>query len=74
MGGATNKFNDNFDTLFLYSKSSDYTFHYQVKEKYSIFYYRHEDKLRDNKLFYKELKDTKDSLIFSKIKQAEKNL
>jgi adenine-specific DNA-methyltransferase len=72
MGGATQKYNSNFDTILFYAKNKDYIFNYQTKDKFSIFYYRHKDKIRDNKLFYGEIKDTKDSLIFSKIKQAVK--
>jgi len=72
MGGATKKYNSNFDTLFLYSKTSEYQFNYQTNEKYSIFYYRHQSKVRNNKLYFEDLKNTKDSLIKSKIKQAEK--
>lgn len=72
MGGATKKYNSNFDTLLLYSKTTEYTFNYQTNEKYSIFYYRHQSKVRNNKLYYGDLKDTKDSLIKSKIRQAEK--
>ncbi len=72
MGGATKKYNSNFDTIFLYSKSDKYIFNYQTKEKFSIFYYRHKDKIKNNKLYYGDIKNTKDSLIFSKINQAAK--
>ena len=72
MGGATKKYNSNFDTVLFYTKSDKYIFNYQTKDKYSIFYYRHKDKIRDNKLYYGDIKDTKDSLIKSKINQATK--
>jgi DNA modification methylase len=58
--------------VLFYSKSENFNFNYQTKDKFSIFYYRHKDKIKNNKLYYADIKDTKDSLIFSKIKQAAK--
>ena len=73
MGNPKRIFRKNSDTILFYSKDQDKSFFNEVSlGKPSIFYDRHKKLVKDNKLYYRDIKNTNDSLMRNKIKTFEK--
>lgn len=74
IGVSNNKFTSNTDTVFLYSKSDKYNFNFIVSEKPNEIFGRFRDIVRNNKIYYRELKNKNDGISKSKIRQVQNEL
>ena len=74
IGVAKKKWTANTDHILFYSVSDDYAFQYQVQDRPNEIAARFSRLVRDNKLFYGDLKTRHDSITQSKIRVAERRL
>ena len=72
MGNPLYAFRRNSDHILFYAKSKSAIFNEVSLGRPSIFYERHKKLVKNNKLYYKDIKQTHDSLMYSKIKVFEK--
>ncbi len=72
MGNPSYSFRKNADYILFYTKSRISIFHEVSLGRPSIFYERHKKLVKDNKLYYRDIKNTNDSLMHSKIRVFEK--
>jgi DNA modification methylase len=73
MSNALRRFPQNHDLICVYSVSKQYTFN-PIKEAESEYKVRFERFVRNNKLFYREVRSSSDKLILGRIKKVEKEL
>jgi adenine-specific DNA-methyltransferase len=73
MSNTVRRFPRNHDNILLYSKSSDYIFS-PIKEIDSEYKERFSRYLKDNKIYFKDVKSSNDKLIILRTKKLEKLL
>ena len=73
MANSEKNFSFNHDTLFRYSKTDNFYFK-PIKGGESEYKERYKKYLRDNKLFYKDIKHSTDKLILKRKRKVEKEL
>lgn len=71
IGVSTKKFTSNTDHIFFYSKSDNYKFFIQSSDDYNEIYRRFKKIVKNNAIYYKDIKYKKDGICTSKIKQKE---
>ena len=73
MSNTVKRFPRNHDTILLFSKTNNYIFN-TIKVEESEYKERFNRYLIDNKVFFRDVKDSRDKLILLRIKKLEKTL